>query len=164
MTIVAGTAFADTEFGHTGRVDAHRLRDIFGYPGARCLYTGSQGSETLTSLVIRSPVVHARNATSGRDYQAVGWRARLQKLQSGSWTNVAVTDVERELATDLFPAEFSRKSIAVSSPGRYRTLVVMYWYSPEATTVVGRAVHRVDHYAILFNGEQASEADHSCTG
>jgi hypothetical protein len=152
---------ADTELGHSGQVGRHRLRDIFGYPGAACSYP-SATAQNETSIRVRSPIVYARNAFDGPDYQLVSWRARLQERQSGVWVSIASTRLEKDYATDLFPAEFTPKTLAVTTSGLHRIRVDMYWYSPDGSSIVGRARHLVDFYAIVVNGEQVFQADDYC--
>ena len=157
-----GAVSADTELGHTGLTGAHRLRDVFGYPGARCIYEGPKAGEVLQAIRFRAPVVFARNATTGVDIQTVGWRGRLQKRVSGTWQTVASKTVVKDVATDRHPAEFTGKSFSISTSGTYRIAIDMYWYNAYGTSVVGSARHKVDRYAIVINGDQAFEDDYSC--
>jgi hypothetical protein len=161
LLMAAAPVAADTELGHSGQVGRHRLRDIFGYPGARCIYP-SETAQNETAIRVRSPIVYARNVFSGTDYQLVSWQARLQERQSGVWRTISSSRREKEYATDLFPAEFSPRTLAVTTAGAHRIRVDMYWYSPDGSTIVGRARHLVDFYAIVVNGEQVFQADDAC--
>lgn len=162
MLFGASSVAADSEISSTGSYGAHRLRDVFGYPGARCDYP-SASAQNETAIRVRSPIVFARNATAGQlDYQTVGWRARLQELRSGVWVTIASSPLQKQPATDIHSAEFSPRTFTVSTAGRHRVMVDMYWYSPTGTTVVGQSRHRVDFYAIVVDGEQVFQNDHFC--
>ena len=159
--VTAAPAAADTERGHTGQVGVHRLRDVFGYPGARCYFEGPMGAEQVVAMDVRSPVVFARDASSGVDIQRVGWRATIQRLSGGTWSNYLTGPLERDYATDRHPAEFTKWGVDLPD-GTYRVFIRMFWYDPAGTTVVGTANHRVDFYAIIINGEQAFQSDGRC--
>jgi hypothetical protein len=161
LLVAAAPVAADTELGHGGQVGRHRLRDIFGYPGARCIYP-SETAQNETAIRVRSPIVYARNVFDGPDYQLVSWQARLQERQSGIWRTISSSRREKDYATDLFPAEFSPRTFAVTTAGLHRIRVDMYWYSPDGSTIVGRARHLVDFYAIVVDGEQVFQADDYC--
>ena len=161
LLLAAAPVAADTELGHGGQVGRHRLRDIFGYPGARCIYP-SETAQNETAIRVRSPIAYARNVFEGPDYQIVGWRARLQERQSGVWVSITSSRLEKDYATDLFPAEFTPQTLAVTSAGAHRIRVDMYWFSPDGTTIVGRARHLVDFYAIVVNGDQVFQAEDAC--
>jgi hypothetical protein len=160
--IAAAPVAADTAVSHSGNYGAHRLRDAFGYPGARCNYFTAEDQDE-HSITVRSPVVFARNAYAAQlDIQKVGWRGRVQRLQSGTWTTVASSGLQTDMATDLHPAEFSSAVIPLETAGRHRVLVDMYWYGPAGTVVRGQSRHRVDFYAIVVDGEQVFQADSYC--
>ena len=159
-----GGAAADTEISTSGFVGAHRLRDAFGYPGVRCMYsTGKTATGVLEQIRVRAPVVFARDSYGGLDIRTVGWRAVLQGRVAGTWKTVDTTAITKDQATDKHPAEFVGKRFTGPNPGtRFRVRIDMYWYNPAGTDVVGRSRHAVDFYAIVVDGTQQAQADGSC--
>jgi hypothetical protein len=150
LIALAGPAvtIADTARSHDGRYGVHALADSEEYPGARCAY-----DETVIEAVrVRDPLVFARDSNPDRvDSRWVSWRYRVQAETVKGWATVATSALQKRIATDAQIADFSpmRTAFDGSASTQYRVLVIIRWYGADGTTVVGRAVHRVDWYAWL---------------
>ena len=162
MALAAPLAtLADTAVSHSGRFGVHTLADSEEYPGVRCAY---DDLVTIESVRVRAPFVYARDRHEGRvDSQVVSWKYRIQAEALKGWSTVATSDLQKRTATDEQVADFSpmRTSFDGSASTNYRVEVVIRWYAPsDGTTVVGKAVHRVDWYA--WEGVPSFEG--SCPG
>ena len=146
--VPAAPASADTSLDEVGRVGPHALLDSRAFPGVRCVY----GTDTnLARLRVRPPTMYARDRTSDRDRQWVGWQVLLRfKAEGGTWSTIKSTSVNKVRAWDDSPAALRTRS--VTTPGRagsgsYRVQVRMLWYKPGSdTTVQGSSRHRVEVY------------------
>ncbi len=165
LAIGAVPALADTELGHGGLVGEHRLRDIAGYPGVHCHLSGDLDEGRfgpLRRIVVRAPVVFARDVGPEEDLRYVGYRARLQRQTfdasedpqpTSPWRTVRVKPIVKRLATELRPADFRSQSFAIDSPGRdrFRVIVDLFWFSPSGR-IEGGAAHLVNNHRILVGG------------
>jgi hypothetical protein len=155
LALTAAPALADTDMGTTGKVGRHHLRDTTTTPGAACVYIDADTDMVLDSMVVRPPVVYARDRTDDRDRQVVGWRIVLMGwVQVGPWEfelrQLATGPIHRATAWDDHRAAFQPDTITVVSGAReYEAWVRMLWYKPgDPSTVVGSSRHRVDHYHV----------------
>lgn len=143
---LAAPVTADTPGSHVGPMGRHHLADNEDNPGVGCFYNSGN---TLTKVVVESPFVYARNRTSSRDRQLVGWVFRVQEGDpaTGYPTTLYTSPVQRAYAYDNTVAPFTRRSATV--PGlaskSYRIHVSMYAYTA-SNAIEGRATHIVDWY------------------
>jgi hypothetical protein len=145
---VPSPATADTPVSHSGTFGPHALIDSPEYPGATCRYNSDQN---LDRVRVRPPVVLARDRTSGRDAQWVGWIVELQYRPDGSsFTTVQKSSVVKVTAWDDSPAPFRQRTVSVARPrgsGSWRVVSRMIWYRPGTTgTWQGTARHRITRY------------------
>jgi hypothetical protein len=141
-------ASADTGLTHEGAYGVHYLADSAEYAGVRCTYNNSN---VISSIRVRDPLAYAKNKTTRVDTQWVSWDFRIQSQTPGStrWTDVATSGSQKRTATDSQVANFSpiTRVFAGSAAKQYRVVVVIRWYGPGGTTVIGRASHRADWYS-----------------
>ncbi len=146
--VASGAASADTPVSHRGSVGAHALTDTLEYPGATCRYDGDQN---LDRIRVRPPTVFARDRSSARDLQWVGWVVELQyRSDSGTFATVQKSSVVKVMALDDTPAPFRQRTVTVQRPrgsGGWRVVSRMIWYKPgTSSTWQGTARHRVTFY------------------
>lgn len=143
------TTSADVLVSHVGRVGAHSLTDSWEYPGIRCGYDKDMNAARIR---VRPPTVFARDRTSARDSQWVGWRIELQyhRDAGGSWSTVQKSSVVKARAFDDLAAPFRQRTVSVAHPkgsGRWRVVARMVWYQAGASSVrEGTARHRFTFY------------------
>jgi hypothetical protein len=155
LTLISPAALADTDMGTTGAVGRHHLRDSAATPGATCVYVDADTDMILDTMIVRPPVMFARDRTAARDRQVVGWRIVLMGwVVVGPWEfelrQMATGPIHRATAWDDQRATFDRDAIAIEPGARtYEAWVRMLWYKPgDPTTVVGSSRHRVDLYHV----------------
>ena len=140
---------ADVPVSHRGSVGAHSLTDSQEYPGASCRYDRDMNVARVT---VRPPTVFARDRSTGRDHQSVGWVVELQyqPASGGSWSTVQKSSVATATAWDDTPAPLRQRSVTIAHPkgsGSWRVVVRMLWYRPGTSGVwQGTARHRVSAY------------------
>jgi hypothetical protein len=122
--------------------------DTTEYPGATCRYDGGMN---LYRVRVRPPIVFARDRTSARDMQWVGWVVELQyRPDTGSFSTVQRSSVVKVMALDDTPAPFRQRTVTVERPrgsGSWRVVSRMIWYKPgTAGTWQGTARHRISVY------------------
>jgi hypothetical protein len=146
---VPGTVAADELVSHSGLLGAHSLTDSWEYPGVRCSYDEHQNAARIR---VRPPTVFARDRSSGRDSQWVGWRIELQYHpdEGGSWSTVQKSSVVTAKAWDDQAASFRQRTVTVAHPrgsGRWRVVARMLWYRPGTDSDrQGMARHRFTFY------------------
>jgi hypothetical protein len=147
--VVAAPAAADSPTGGYGQVGVHALVDTDEYPGARCVY---DNSSALGAVVVRAPVVYARNRSAGRDRQRVAWQILLQRRMGSSdgFEVVARSAIQSAPAWDDRSAAFQRMRLGYdgSASEEYRVIVRMVWYVPGSDTIAGVHRHAVDLYRL----------------
>lgn len=138
------SAFADRPVSHSGVHGVHGLVDSAENPAATCHY---DSSFQLTKVVVRAPVVYARNTGSGTQHATVGWRLRVQWSSGLGFSDVKTTSVVKSSATDSRPAGFTKRSVSFWNAPEivYRVRVDMYWYDSQGKQV-GRATHAPEWY------------------
>ncbi len=148
--LLAGSsvAVADAPIGHSGRTGAHSLTDSVEAAGASCQYNGDLN---VVRIRVRPPTVFARDRSTSRDRQWVGWRIELRyRSDGGTWSTVQTSSVTRVKAWDDTPAPFRTTTVRVAQPkgsGEWRVIVRMTWYRPGTSNVwEGTARHAVEHY------------------
>jgi hypothetical protein len=142
------TATADQPVSHGGRFGPHSLTDGLEFPGATCRYDGDQN---LYRVRVRPPTVLARDRTSARDLQWVGWVVELQyRPDDGAFTTVQRSSVVKVMTLDDSPAPFRQRTVTIERPrgsGSWRVVSRMIWYKPGTSgTWQGTARHRVTFY------------------
>ncbi len=144
----AAPVSADTSIEEVAKVGPHALLDSRAFPGVECVY----GTDTnLVRLRVRPPTMYARDRSSDRDRQWVGWQVDLRfKADRGTWSTIKHTSVIKVRAWDDTPAAFRTRSVTTpgaAGSGSYRIQVRMLWYKPGSdTTVQGSSRHRADVY------------------
>ncbi len=144
VMLLPTSAIADTPLTHSGVHGVHGLIDSREDPGATCHYdSGFQ----LTKVVVRAPIVYARNTGPGTQHGTVGWRFRVQWSSGLGFSNVKTTSIVKASATDGRPAAFSKRSVSFSDAPEivYRVRVDMFWYDAQGKQI-GRATHAPDWY------------------
>ncbi|MCY7419622.1 MAG: hypothetical protein LH650_14250 [Chloroflexi bacterium] len=144
----AGAAVADRPVGHSGLTGAHSLTDSAEYSGGRCRY---DSDSKVQRVRVMPPTMFARNRTSSRDQQWVGWRVELRyRPVDGSWSTIQTSSPVKVRAWDDTPAALAARSIMVAHPvgsGVYRVIVRMTWYRHGTSNVwEGTSRHAVEHY------------------
>jgi hypothetical protein len=145
---VSSAVVADAPVGHSGIYGAHSLTDSAEYEGARCYYNDDSN---MYRVRVRPPTVFARDRTTARDSQWVGWLVELRyRPDGGSWSTVQKSNVVKVKAWDDTPAAFSRSTVTVAhthGSGEWRVIVRMTWYRPGTSDEwEGTARHAVEHY------------------
>lgn len=148
VLLVPGVVAADQAVSHRGAVGAHSLTDSAEYAGARCLYDDEQNVDRVR---VRPPTVFARDRTSARDRQWVGWVVELQyRPDDGAWSTVQKSAAAKVLAWEDSPAPFRQRTVTVAHPrgsGAWRVVSRMLWYRPgTSSTWQGTARHRITSY------------------
>jgi hypothetical protein len=140
-----------------GVIGNYNVEDSRANPGAEVIYDFFGGGLRPTRFWIRPPMMTARNLSSGADFQAVGFKARLQRRSGqGRWMTVQISEEIRAIATDQRPAEWPRmqgdlgigglhafdapgpapaNDLAPFDGGYYRILYTLNWYQPGTESV-----------------------------
>ena len=144
----SSVAVADVPVGHSGSTGAHSLTDSSEAAGASCRYNDDQNVDRIR---VRPPTVFARDRSTSRDQQWVGWRVELRyRADGGAWSTVQTSSVMRVKAWDDTPAAFRTSTFTVAHPkgsGAWRVIVRMTWYRPGTSDIwEGTARHGVEHY------------------
>jgi len=136
------------------------------FPAVSCEY---DAQSKLDRVVVRRPMVLARDQGPGTDRQDVAWRAELQSsaLNSGSeaWEKVSETSLSRERATDGRWAEFLPKVIDVDPDTDqllFRVVYRLIWYRGTTNQVAGRATHWPLWYRVAFSSGLSTWKTTSC--
>jgi hypothetical protein len=185
LALSSGPVMADSEWGHTGTVGFHALRDT-GYTnaGATCRYVGVEPSPggyswegELRRIFVRPPRV---KGIPGYGNQKVGWQFMVQRTTnpSGSWTTTYASPWQNDMTNPTTLADFTQRSINVNVPADnaddppyhvYRVLVKIRWHRSD-DSVRGTATHRVDYYKEVYknwplgDGTEESFTDMYCDG
>ena len=146
--MLSSTTLADQPVSHRGSFGPHALVDTLEYPGATCRYDRDLNLERVR---VRPPIVFARDRTSARDMQWVGWVVELQYApDDGTYSTVQKSSAVKVMALDDTPAPFRQRTVTVERPrgsGSWRVVSRMIWYKPgTASTWQGTARHRVSVY------------------
>jgi len=168
LLALAGTAaLADTPLGHSGKVGKHHLVDTSTLPGVVCQFLNTDLSP-MTGVNVRAPVIKARDITSGRDHQKVGWQYIIVKGRLNS-TKPFVTYFKSPIATatayDDTPAALDDGATDLLSTPDSRDIFIvkvkMFWY--RNGVVEGTATNRFDHYVESAPAVNPEPVPH-CTG
>ncbi len=138
------SAVADTPLTHSGVHGVHGLIDSQEDPAATCHY---DSSFQLKKVVVRAPIVYARNTGPGTQVATVGWRFRVQWSSGLGFSNAKTTTIVKASATDSRPAAFIARSVSFTNAPEieYRVRVDMFWYDSQGHQI-GRATHAPDWY------------------
>jgi len=138
------SAAADTPLTHSGVHGVHGLIDSQEDPAATCHY--SSGFQ-LRKVVVRAPIVYARNTGPGLQAATVGWRFRVQWSSGLGFSNAKTTSIVKASATDRRPAAFTARSVSFTNAPEieYRVRVDMFWYDAQGHQI-GKATHAPDWY------------------
>jgi hypothetical protein len=158
LLINVQTAEAFTVSSITGVIGRYGLTDSpapIGQQAAICFYNTT--TFKLAKIEVRGPQVKARNRTSSRDSQWVGWQFIVQQqAPSGTtWATIHSSTVLKALAYDNLAASFADGSwTGPSDPsGKYRLVVVIRWYSPGSSTAIQGQAKVIDsYYESTWNG------------
>ena len=154
-------ALADTPLWRWGVRGHHEVTDTVDHPGARCQY--DPVTRGLTVIRVRPPIVRARNLTAGPDPQLVGARVWLERRVDADdpWVRVVSSKLATGTATDTTSPFRSTVSMTPQGPGDYRVLWTFSWYGPGGG-LTGRALRRIDQYALRVGDVTTSHATGSC--
>lgn len=136
-----------------GKVGAWRLRDTASKPGVTCYYDAS--TKLLTSMFIRAPKVWARDVTTSRDRQKVGWRYFIKELEGPeSVRTVYKSPIMTARAYDDQPAAFQgvrhAPTIDRNSDPHY-VAVKLFWY--RNGSIEGKTLQQqLEHYQATIEG------------
>ena len=149
--LVPSATLADKPLSHSGARGVHGLIDSAENPAATCHYNSSF---QLTKVVVRAPIVYARNTGSGTQHGTVGWRFRVQWSSGLGFSNAKTTSIVKASATDSRPAGFTKRSVTFSNAPEieYRVRVDMYWYDSTGNQI-GKATHAPDWYGFVVDLE-----------
>jgi hypothetical protein len=138
------SAAADTPLTHSGVHGVHGLIDSQEDPAATCHYSSSF---QLRKVVVRAPIVYARNTGPGLQAATVGWRFRVQWSSGLGFSNAKTTSIVKASATDSRPAAFTARSVSFTNAPEieYRVRVDMFWYDAQGHQI-GKATHAPDWY------------------
>ncbi len=138
------SAAADTPLTHSGVHGVHGLIDFQEDPAATCHYSSSF---QLRKVVVRAPIVYARNTGPGLQVATVGWRFRVQWSSGLGFSNAKTTSIVKASATDRRPAAFTARSVSFTNAPEieYRVRVDMFWYDAKGHQI-GKATHAPDWY------------------
>ena len=173
---------ADEEYGHTGTVGYHHLRDSASGGGAICSYKrvnpspgGYSYEAKLKWIDVRPPKVRAISGS-----QEVGWLFKVERVRNVSdalWVLRYTSPIQRDVTNASTNAEFSLRGINVilnttsaddDPQYLYRVKVKMFWYRANGT-VQGTATHIVSNYKQVWNnfpvfGTQTFTDEYPCDG
>ncbi len=151
LVVAASPVLAGSE--DIGKVGAWRLRDTASKPGVTCYYDAS--TELLTSMFIRAPKVWARDVTTSRDRQKVGWRYFIRELEGPeSVKTVYKSPIMTARAYDNQPAAFQgvhhAPTIDRNSDPHY-VAVKLFWY--RNGSIEGKTLQQdLEHYQATIEG------------
>jgi hypothetical protein len=156
---------ATTLVSKTGVVGSYSLTDAAtpaGSQGVTCAY--DLVTYHVTSITVRHPSVKARNRTSGRDSQWVGWQYIVQhETPSGTtWQTIYASSFRKAVAKDNLAAAFANRvwPAPADPTGRYRVLIVIRWYAPGSSSVIeGQVKLRDAFYQSTWNGNSVISPD-----
>lgn len=145
VALVPTTALADKGVSHSGVRGVHGLIDSAEYPSVTCRY---HSSFQLAKILVRAPIVYARDTGPGVQTRTVGWRFRVQWSSGLGFSNFKTSSVVKASASDQRPAGFVQRSISFSDALEivYRVRVDMYWYDTHGRQI-GKATHAPQWYA-----------------
>ena len=161
LMLLPTSAFADTPLTHSGVRGVHGLIDSGEDPGATCHYNSSF---QLTKVVVRAPIVYARNTGAGTQHGTVGWRFRVQWSSGLGFSNVKTTSIVKASASDSRTAGFTKRSVSFTDAPEivYRVRVDMYWYDSHGKQI-GKATHAPDWYGWVSTSDGSGiDESHSC--
>jgi hypothetical protein len=135
------------------------IADTSDHPAAHCYYgNASSSSQDLTKIKIPAPTVYAKDSTSHRDSQKVGWQFVIQHGTSvgsfpSGWKTSYTSSVVKATGYDNQAASFSSRTwTATPNINRWwRVKIYLLWYQPgSSTTVAGEVKDIVDYYTITY--------------
>ncbi len=158
-------AAAFTVLSSTGLTGTYSLTDAAspsGHQSTICYYRTA--TSKLDKIEVRHPQVKARNRTSGRDHQWVGWQFIVQhQTPSGTtWQTIYGSSFAKADAADNLAAAFANRTWAgpADPTGKYRVLVVIRWYTPGSTSAIqGQVKLRDTYYESKWNGHAIISPD-----
>jgi hypothetical protein len=144
VALVPSTALADRAVSHSGSRGVHGLVDSQEFPAATCRYSSSV---QLQKIVVRAPIVYARDTGPGVQTATVGWRFRVQYSSGLGFSTYRTSAIVKASATDQRPAGFIGRSMQLTNPPEieYRVRVDMYWYDSHGNQI-GKATHAPEWY------------------
>jgi len=158
LILVASPAAAAVVTSDTGTHGTWTIRDDSSNGGATCYYynghNGNPDDTDMYRLRTWAPKIYARNKTSGRDSQMVGWRFVIQHgTSAGStpngWKIQYKSPFVKALAHDDTPAAFTKRDWIPPKPFNrwWRVTIVMQWYEAGSSTqVAGEVKVRLEWY------------------
>lgn len=156
---VSSVAVADTPLGDDLQVGEHRLRDSASKAGVKCFYLISDDRDGPATIRVRAPRVFARDRTSGRDSQKVGWQVTVRYSDDGTnFSTLFTSSVQKATTTDASVAPFTARDLHVTDLLFIRVRIRMYWFRPGTNNEVeGSSFHEVDYYDTYIDGTFSSQ-------
>jgi hypothetical protein len=156
--LTASPASAAVVVDTTGSHGRYAVKDNDNHQGARCAY--ETASLDLDRITVHGPTVWARDKTSHRDGQWVGWNLLVQKRPAagGAWSTVHTSTTDEGYAYDDAPASFDQQTWKAPEHlgnASWRIEVVLTWYHFVETgpqPVEGTVTLRLKHYTDRWNG------------
>ncbi len=155
---VSAGGFAPPPDKVVGSHGHYAFDDTSSNPGVQCQYAFNDAIHKLNALVVTRPKVWwpDRNAANHHEHGQVGWRATLQQAasDSGPWSTVAKTGIQKGIAYEGTRAPFTNKTIAVptaASTASFRVIITMFWYHPDGSTM-GSVKHWPYYYELAALG------------
>jgi hypothetical protein len=165
MTVLAGTmlatilaaqpASAAQVLSSTGSPGHYKFNDSMQTPGIQCYYGHvNAANQDLKKIDVHGPRLWARNSTSGRDTQTVGWRYIIQHSQAGGdppWETYHTSALVKATTHDDVGYKFPTQTW-IAPPDfnvQWRVKLALLWYTPGSSTTVSGSVRLLDEYAII---------------
>ncbi len=148
LSVIGGTGAATADSAvHSGSYGRHYLADTREYPGVRCAY---DDRNVLDTIRVQAPFVFARDRSSSRDSQTVGWRVQIVGEDGQGDPMVYESPIRTAVGYDDTAAGFTARTFALDyhAGSPYEVRIKMYWYKPGTTTVQGSAFHPLDWYSL----------------
>ena len=135
--------------GHTGDFGTY---DSYAESGGRCGYGAANinGSQPLRWMKVFTPIVAARDVTSGVDHQKITWRVVIQRSvngPSGPWKALVKSSIKTTTGYDNHGGQYSTTKVNVSGKDHvlYRAVSVLSWMRHGA--VEGVVKLRTENYS-----------------
>lgn len=152
----------------SGKTGPFVITDRLDRPGVSCTYDAGGPNDMgndLDLMEARGPRVFARDRTTRRDSQPVSVTYVFQRSAleggTGGWTTTKATKPLKKVAYDDQAARFPLRSWLnpIEADYHFRVLVVIRWYKPGSTEILGKTKQRYQYYAVNWTGPSFVEQD-----
>lgn len=145
-TLGAAPASAADVLADTGVHGAWSLVDTTAQPAAECIRGAFDEPDILGSVLLQYPKVYAKDRTANVDRQRVSYTLRIMKWNGSKWIKPYPAYPIKGWATETKAATWNVPAAYAMIPGPIQTRVIIRWYAPDRTTVVGRVALAVRYY------------------